>query len=161
MRIAPLSKFAAVFALSGMDVIFAAGGADKAAVMQQAQSLVQDGKVDAAVSALANETLATKNSPAANLEIAQRLSQVAAMEARKGRPSNARTVALRALGHLDLCYRESRTPATRASAAQLSGHLYERYLGDINSAKSSYRAAVAADDRSVQAKESLARLESR
>jgi|GEM_PF-4935330 len=111
-------------------------------VKSDALALAKNGNVPAAEEALHALNVAQPGSASWHLETAQRLVQLAGDLSRSGRAPLARTAAARALDALTTADRLPGSGAMlKAAIQQQRGFIYERYLGDVENAKASYRAA--------------------
>lgn len=98
------------------------------------------------------------NSAESRLETAQRLLQVAEQAARAGKPANVALLAQRALQQLQVADTPAQDAPTRAAAKTLAAWIYERYLGDSDSALASYQAAAQLDPANAKANEAATRV---
>jgi hypothetical protein len=151
-------SFLALIALAPVWVL-GAPDSERKQIMAEAQALAKGNDLVTAEQAASELALSPENTPAWHIETAQQLVLLAGRAAKAGQPANVRALALRALDHLSTAQKQTGDSLVRASAAKMAGQIYERYLGDIKSAKASYRAALAAMPAHEGSKQALKRLE--
>ena len=119
-----------------------------------AKAQAAGGDITAATQTLDRLSSAPTGSAARLFETAQRLTQLANSLSRGANPAAAQAVARRALQALADADRQTADPDLKAAIRGQMGFLHERFLGDVESAKTAYRAAVqlAPDNRAAREK---------
>ena len=94
-----------------------------------------------------------------HLSAAQRLLHLATDLAQDAKKDQSAKLIQKALAQLETATQlAAEDPSARAAACMLKGFIYERYLGELGEAKTSYAAALAAEPASSRAQEAVARL---
>lgn len=106
-----------------------------------AKTQAASGDISAATQTLDRLSSAPVGSAARLFETAQRLTQLANNLSRAANPAAARAAAARALQALTEADRQTNDPDLKAAIRGQMGFLHERFLGDVESAKTAYRAA--------------------
>lgn len=125
----------------------------------EATSLAVGGNLAGAEAALSEIVVSRPGTTRWRLETAQQLAAVAGASAELGRTIEPKTLAKRALDHLEHVQRDTSEPRLQAAAFALAGNIQERYLGDLAAAQASYRLAIERNPGDRQSAEKLRRLE--
>jgi hypothetical protein len=119
-----------------------------------AKSAAARGDFAAAAQALDSQSTAPLGSAERLFETSQRLTLLASDLSRAGNGAGAQAAASTALQYLAEAVRRTNDSDLKAALQSQAGFLYERYLGDVPSAKAAYRAAaqLAPNNRAAQEK---------
>jgi len=124
-----------------------------------AKSAAARGDFAAAAQALEAQSTAPMGSAARLFETSQRLSLLASDLSRAGNGAGAQAAASTALQYLAEAARRTNDADLKAAIQSQAGFLYERYLGDVASAKTAYRAAANLAPGNASAREKADRFE--